>query len=355
MARAATRTNDSRDLVVQPPRLPYPSEAAPAGIPKGQWKALVDAIFPSAKTVDGVMLAVEYCKSRNLDIMKRPVHVVPMWNSALNREVETVWPSIGEHRTTAQRTGQWAGNDECQFGPILHEAFKDEQERSKKAASGNGREKYKATAECPAFDFPEWAQITVYKIVQGHRVAFVGPKVRFKEIFSGQKGLRVPNDKWRSAPFQMLEKCAEAAALRRAFPEELGNEYTAEEMEGKSYRGDPIEAARADFEVEENGGDPRPTRASVKREKHPWVEKGVPKEIWDQIEALQPTIDSPQSTIPGLKRGKETYVDRYAPEWPTEALDELKLRFDTAIAKLGGQLPLGDQQGREEDDEQATD
>jgi hypothetical protein len=63
------------------------------------------------------------------------------------------------------------------------------------------------------------------------------PRCCFLETFSGTKGLNVPNEKWQKAPFQMLEKCAEAASLRRAFPEELGNAYTAEEMEGKEFRG----------------------------------------------------------------------------------------------------------------------
>jgi hypothetical protein len=151
MAQQARRSNDqdARALVVQPPRLPMPREAAPAGVAPGQWKALVDAVFPSAKTVDGVMLAITYCKERNLDIFKRPVHVVPMWNSALGREVETVWPGINDYRTTASRTGQWAGNDECKFGPMLTEAFKDEQERNAVKCA----RKF-AKAECPAFSFP---------------------------------------------------------------------------------------------------------------------------------------------------------------------------------------------------------
>ena len=45
----------------------------------------------------------------------------------------------------------------------------------------------------------------------------------------------MPNHVWERRPDGQLEKCAEAAALRRAFPEELGNEYTAEEMEGQLY------------------------------------------------------------------------------------------------------------------------
>ena len=38
---------------------------------------------------------------------------------------------------------------------------------------------------------------------------------------------------WQQRPYGQLGKCAEAAALRKAFPEEIGNDYTAEEMEGK--------------------------------------------------------------------------------------------------------------------------
>ena len=43
-----------------------------------------------------------------------------------------------------------------------------------------------------------------------------------------------PNDRWKRSPFGQIEKCAEAAALRLAFPEEIGNDYAAEEMEGQS-------------------------------------------------------------------------------------------------------------------------
>ena len=91
-------------------RLPAPAAAlTELGLDVGTWKVLTESIFPSAKTPEGVLLAVRYCQARKLDIMRRPVHVVPMWSKALGREVETVWPGIAEVQTTAARTGQWAG------------------------------------------------------------------------------------------------------------------------------------------------------------------------------------------------------------------------------------------------------
>jgi phage recombination protein Bet len=222
--------NEQALMVVQPPRLPMPVEAEREhALSLPRWRALVDAVFPSAKSVSGVLLALDYCKSRNLDPFKRVVHIVPMWSTKLGREVETVWPGIGEVCTTASRTGIWAGTDECQFGKVERREFRAEVQKEGR----NGKDPYSVAASCPVMEFPDWAQITVYKIVQGQRVAFVGPKVRFMETFSGQKGLRVPNDRWQLAPYQMLEKCALAASLRRAFPDELGDEWTAEEMAGK--------------------------------------------------------------------------------------------------------------------------
>jgi phage recombination protein Bet len=363
----------ARALVVQPPRLPYPSEAAaPEGISQGQWKALVDAVFPSAKTVDGVMLAVAYCKSRNLDVFKRAVHVVPMYNAALGYEVETVWPGINELRTTAARTGTYAGIDDCVFGNTISRGFEVSEQREKWNPNTRQREAYPATASCPKFDWPEWAQVTVYRIVAGQRVPFVGPKVRFMEMFSGEKGLRVPNAKWRASPWQMLEKCAEAAALRRAFPEELANDYTADEMEGKSI--DIASTGRAGKEaVEEVTGevvnDERPTRESTKKHHPDAVRLGISQEHWDELDIVQARIDrttNPADLREGCKAELRAFMEL---ERPDPVLKELELRFNTAIGRLEGtdqqsELPLAGDAGtttdkdppaKEEDHESGTD
>lgn len=206
----------------QEPRLPYhPVIEERFNVSRTQWKALVEAVYPAAKTPDAVVMALAYCQARNLDPFKRPVHIVPVWDSNKGAMVETVWPGISELRTTAMRTKQYAGCDEVEFGPMCDEHFE-----------WTDKQKVKREADVA---YPDWARMTIYRVMSGSgvRVAIVGPKVYWKETYATQGKSDAPNEMWRKRPRGQLEKCAEAAALRRAFPEELGDEASAEEMEGR--------------------------------------------------------------------------------------------------------------------------
>jgi phage recombination protein Bet len=216
-------TNKGEVAIFQPPRLPYhPAVEDRFGVDKGQWKVLVEAIYPAAKTVDAIVMALTYCKSRNLDPFKRPVHIVPMWDSQRGAMVETVWPGISELRTTASRTKNYAGIDAAEFG-------EDETTEFEGRVKENGNYVTKEVK----LDHPSWCRITVWRIVDGQKCKFVGPKVRWLETYATLGKTELPNNMWQSRPEGQLEKCAEAAALRRAFPEEIGNELTAEEMIGR--------------------------------------------------------------------------------------------------------------------------
>lgn len=212
-----TTTQPKQNLpAIAPPRLPYhPALEQRLGVGLTEWRALVDAVYPLAKSTESVILALSYCRARNLDPFKKPVHIVPMWNSQLKKMVETVWPGIGELRTTAFRTGQFAGRDEAKYG------------ETKRQSVGN------ITVE-----FPEWCQVTVHRMLNGQRVPFPGPRVYWLESYAtAGRDDPSPNAMWKRRPFGQIDKCAEAAALRAAFPEEVGNEYAAEEMEGKTIDG----------------------------------------------------------------------------------------------------------------------
>ena len=223
---------------LQPPRLPYHAAVQDRfNIDRSGWKALVEAVYPLAKTPDAVIMALSYCKARKLDPFKRPVHIVPMWDAKAGNDgnggyVETVWPGISEIRTTAFRTAQYAGCEETEFGPTVSHTFvgtKDRWENRKRV--GTEQIEVKVT-------FPEWARITVLRDMNGRTCRFVGPKVYWAESYASQGKLDVPNSMWADRPIGQLEKCAEAAALRKAVPDELGNELTAEEMHGKRVEGD---------------------------------------------------------------------------------------------------------------------
>ncbi len=222
-----TKTNGNHVPAIIEARLPCDADAAKRyGVEAGQWRVLVESVWPSAKTADAVFLALDYCRARKLDPFKRPCHIVPMWNSTLHREVETVWPGISDIRTTAARTTEYAGADETIFGQEATETFEGKTHKGEKLTA--------------TLTFPTWARITVYRIIKGQRVPFPGPRVIWKETYSQMKGTPVPNTRWQRAPYQMLEKCAEAAALRKAFPEELGSVYAAEEMEGRPIEADAV-------------------------------------------------------------------------------------------------------------------
>ncbi|MFE8035247.1 phage recombination protein Bet [Thiohalocapsa marina] len=220
-----------------PSRLPVaPSVLAEIGLDAGTWAVLADSIFPNAKTPEGVILAVRYCQARGLDVMKRPVHVVSMWSTALGRYVETVWPGIAEVQITAARTGLWAGLDSPRFGPELTKTF-----------TGTVKRDDKWTEVAVTVTFPEWAETTVYRMVNGVRCPF-SEMVFWEETYARQGRAEVPNEMWQKRPKGQLLKCAKAASLRAAFPEEAG--YTAEEMEGKAIEGHaPVDAAVIEGDV----------------------------------------------------------------------------------------------------------
>lgn len=225
--------------LIAPPRLPYhPTIEDRFGIDRASWRALIDAVYPAAKSTDAVILALSYCKARKLDPFKRPVHIVPVWDNDKREYVETVWPGIAEHRTTAFRTKQYAGAEAAVFGPVVEKIFTGETKKGRVNAT---------------VKFAEWAQLTVFRMIDGQRVPMPGPRVYWLETYSRLGRTEVPNDRWQRAPFQMLEKCAEAAALRRAFPEEIGDEPVAEEAGIYSREGDdakdvtPAKPTRAEF------------------------------------------------------------------------------------------------------------
>ena len=108
-------------------------------------------------------------------------------------------------RAKADRTGQQAGRDDVKFDLMPDGTFK--------TASQLVKEKAKPTT----------ATVTVYRAVSGMRCPFT-KTVLFSEYCPANA-----TNKWASMPFNMIEKCAEAAALRMAFSSETAGLHIEEE------------------------------------------------------------------------------------------------------------------------------
>ncbi len=73
---------------------------------------------------------------------------------------------------------------------------------------------------------PGKATVTVYRLVDGQRVPFTASARWTEYAPAGTQSFM-----WNKMPYLMLAKCAEALALRKAFPSDLTGIYTDEEMD----------------------------------------------------------------------------------------------------------------------------
>lgn len=223
--------------------------------------ALKSSLYPGASD-ESVDMVLAYCQAAQLDPMTKPVHIVPVWipeKKSGNQVVtpagmrDVVMPGIELYRTKAHRTGEYAGQDEAEYGATVDEVLSGVRVR-----------------------YPEWCKVTVYRVANGERVPY-SAKVYWLEAYAtAKRDTDAPNSMWKKRPFGQLEKCAEALALRKAFPEAVGAQPTAEEMEGKSLgvdegRANVVEPQRAAIE-QQRPALPALTEAEFAGKFPPWRE-----------------------------------------------------------------------------------
>lgn len=148
------------------------------------------------------------CQKTGLDPFTNQIHFVKRADKV------TFQTGIDGYRAIADRTGTYAGSDDYRFDENLSEYEHIQTKRG----------------------YPTTATVTIYKIVSGIRVPF-SATARWEEYYPGEKlGFM-----WKKMPYLMLSKCAEALALRKAFPNDLSNVYTFDEMQQDQV---PIEAEK---------------------------------------------------------------------------------------------------------------
>lgn len=162
----------------------FMSEADYALLRRGKCKELTDDQFAEFRH------AIERFR---LDPFGNQIYFQLRLDKRTQKRNLTVQTGIDGYRLIADRTDRYAGNDDPVF---------DSEEN------------------------PTKATVAVYKIVGNQRCAFSATS-RWDQYFPGEtQGMM-----WRKMPHLMLGKCAEALALRKAFPAELSGLYTTEEMQ----------------------------------------------------------------------------------------------------------------------------
>lgn len=197
--------------------------------------ALKTSLYPGASDAS-VDMVLSYCRASGLDPMTKPVHIVPMSVTvgkddrgyAKKEMRDVVMPGIGLYRINAARTDAYAGCSEPEFGPMLTMQVPTEYWTD----DGRGK-RVKKTGEPVAFAYPEWCRITVTRIVEGVAREFSAKEYWIENYATAGNDTDAPNPMWKKRPFGQLAKCTEAQALRKAFPEAVGSQPTADEMEGK--------------------------------------------------------------------------------------------------------------------------
>lgn len=159
---------------------------------------------------DELKLFIQVCKGANLNPFLKQVHLIPRWDAKLGAETRTIQVSIDGFRAIAESSGDYAGNED----PIYTGESEVEYSVGK-----DSKTVQKVTA-------PNEAKVTVYKMVQGQRFAFTAT-ARWSEYYPGAR----MGFQWHVRPYLMLGKCAEALALRKAFPKLLSGMYAQEELD----------------------------------------------------------------------------------------------------------------------------
>lgn len=249
-----------------------------------QLRLLKTTLVPKGISDDQFQLFVLVARRLNLDPFKRQIYAVP-YNNRDGSTQMVIQTGIDGYRAVAARVR------DPRTGDTLYDGQDEPQWLDRR---GNWTSAW--TEDYP----PEAARIAVWRKGIGRPFVAVARFKSYAKVRDGQL-----KDLWATMPDVMIAKCAEALALRKAFPDELGGVYTVEEMEQAENERRPIDSGPT-------GG----TREAPKPSSLSDADRRTMGDAWraadpDKREAALGwmrqqgfTGDSPRVAAADLKRGK---------------------------------------------------
>ena len=252
---------------------------------------------------DELRLFIETANRLGLDPFSKQIHAVKRWTKG--GEVLSIQVGVDGFRLQAQRTGQYEG----QLGPQwcgADLAWKD----------------VWLSAEPPAA-----ARVGVWRTGFREPIWAVATWEQYKQ--EGRNGL---SPMWQKMGALMLGKCAEALALRRAFPAELSGVY------------EPSELAQASNDAPQLA----PTYTAPALEAPP-SPKGAHRAVGPVADESAATVTSSATTAEAPSGTDHGEAD-VTPDDPTDLVTVSVFRKDSGAAKnhdvTGEWVPLSEQQPR---------
>ncbi len=211
---------------------------------------------------------VQQCNRTGLDPFNRQIYPVMRWDGRQSRNVMQTQISIDGARLVAQRSHEYAGQT---------------------AVYWCGADRQWTDLWLPEDGEPKAAKVGVY------RQGFVEPlwAVAVWDSYAvynkGKDGKARLSQMWAKMPGLMLGKCAEALALRKAFPMELSGLYTNDEM---GQQDNDLPAPAPSPKSSSRAPKPEPTSAPVVRSapRHDESDPATPEQI-DELKASIAMLD----------------------------------------------------------------
>jgi phage recombination protein Bet len=176
-------------------------QLAPLGYSDSQIDLLRETIAKGT-TPDQFALFAAYVRRTGLDPFARQIFAIV--RRGQNGPTMTIQTGIDGYRALAEETGKYGGRSRPIYGPACNcQLARD-------------------------FPHPSSAAVSVKKLLNGV-VVETEAEVDFDEYVELTRDGK-PSNLWARMPKLMISKCAEAQALRAAFPKQLSGLYTAEEM-----------------------------------------------------------------------------------------------------------------------------